>query len=144
MARKGREPKYIIVVFCAIALVTVLRAGVTHANVELTPFSQTALDVQPLDVATAPDGKLVFVLTGREIVVYSPLDRKITSRIRLSERFDRISYASEGNLLILTSSATGSLKTVKVEPVFVVDIAGRPFKGPVDAPVTIAVFDDYQ
>jgi hypothetical protein len=144
MARKGREPKCIITVFCAIALATFLRVAVAHANVELTPLSQTALNVQPLDVATSPDGKRVFVLTGREIVVYSPPDGKITDRIRLSERFERISYASEANLLFLTSSATGSLKTVKVEPVFVVETAGRPFKGPADAPVTIAVFDDYQ
>jgi hypothetical protein len=31
-----------------------------------------------------------------------------------------------------------------LENVFTIDVSGLPFKGPLDAPVVIAVFDDYQ
>jgi len=115
-----------------------------HARVELTPLTQTDLGVQPLDVATSIDGKLVFVLTHKEILVYSIPGKRITNRIRLSGSFDRITYSPEASLLILTSRTAGTLKTIKVEPVFPIDISGHPFKGPANAPVTIAVFDDYQ
>jgi len=130
--------------FIAAALALFIGTQPAYARVDLTPLEQTNLGVQPLDVATSPDGKLVFVLTRKQVLVYSIREKRITNRIPLTGSFDRVTYSPEANLLILTSSAAGTLKTIKVEPVFSIDIAGHPFKGPADAPVTIAVFDDYQ
>ena len=115
-----------------------------YAKVDLTPLRQVNLGVQPLDVAPSPDGKLAFVLIHGGILVYSIPEKKVTKRIRLEGAFDRITYCPEANLLILTSSTTGTLTTIKVEPVFPIDISNHPYKGPSDAPVTITVFDDYQ
>lgn len=135
---------FITWVLVATAMAVFSGTSPVHAKVELTPLTQTDLGVQPLDVATSPDGKLAFVLTRKQVLVYSIREKKITNRIRLRGSFDRVTYSPEAKLLILTSSAAGTLKTIKVEPVFPIDIANHPFKGPVDAPVTIAVFDDYQ
>ncbi|RLF59355.1 MAG: hypothetical protein DRN37_03925 [Thermoplasmata archaeon] len=131
-------------VLAAAAMVVFTGTSPAHAGVELTPLMQSHLGVKPLDAAISPDGKLVFLLAHEEIVVYSVPGKKITNRIPLTGNFDRVTYSREANLLILTSSTAGILKTVKVETVFPIDISGHPFKGPADAPVTIAVFDDYQ
>jgi len=48
------------------------------------------------------------------------------------------------NTLILASSSTGALKIIQADQRYEISLSGLPFKGPVDAPVTIAVFDDYQ
>jgi DNA-binding beta-propeller fold protein YncE len=114
------------------------------AKVDLTPFRQTNIGARPLDVAASPDGKLVFVLIPEELLVYSIPDNTVTNRIPLAGGFDRVAYSPTAKLIILTSSTAGTLKAIKVETVFPIDISGHPFKGPADAPVTIALFDDYQ
>lgn len=128
----------------AAALALCIGTREAYAKVDLTPLEQTNLEVQPLDVAASPNGKLVFVLARGEVLIYSTPEKKVTNRIPLAGNFDRITYSAEADTLILTSTTSGVLKTVKVQPVFQIDISNHPFKGPADAPVTLVVFDDYQ
>lgn len=144
MTVRSKKRAFITGVLFAAVLAVFTGIQPAHAKVDLRPLTQTNLGVQPLDVATSLDGKLVFVLTRKQILVYSLPEKRITNRIQLSGSFDRITYSPEANLLILTSSTAGTLRTIKVEPVFPIDITGHPFKGPANAPVTIVVFDDYQ
>ncbi len=113
-------------------------------KIELAPVEKVKLGVKPIDVASSDDGKIIFVLTKKDLILYSLDDKRVVHRIHLLENFDRIRYSGKANLIVLTSTKTGSLKTMKIERVFFINIAGHPFKGPADAPVTIAVFDDYQ
>jgi hypothetical protein len=115
-----------------------------HAKVDLTSMEDIKLDVQPLDVATSADGKLVFLLAPGKLLVYSVPEKRVTKTLVVDAAFDRISYSEESKLLILTGTTSKRLRIVRVEPIQEIDISGRPFKGPADAPVTIAVFDDYQ
>ena len=140
LLRKG----FLICVLFSAAILLCNGIPSAYAKVELTPIMQSDLGVKPLDVATTPDGKLVFVLTGDEMLVYATSEKKVTQRIRLKGGFDRIAYSVQTNLIILTSSAGKALKIIKVEPVVEIDISGHPFRGSVDAPVILAVFDDYQ
>ena len=130
--------------FIAAALALLIGTQPAYAKVDLTPLEQTNLGVRPLDVAASPDRKLVFVLARGEVLVYSIPEKKVTNRIPLAGDFDRLTYSREADTLILTSTTSGALKTVKVQPVFQIDISNHPFKGPADAPVTLVVFDDYQ
>jgi hypothetical protein len=47
-------------------------------------------------------------------------------------------------VLILTSSFSKTLKIFQVDTIHEIALSGLAFKGPADAAVTIAVFDDYQ
>jgi hypothetical protein len=102
------------------------------------------LDVGPLDVATSTDGKLVFLLAPGKLLVYSVPEKKVTKSLVVDADFDRVTYSEGSKLLILTGSTSKRLRIVRVEPIQEIDISGHPFKGPSDAPVTVAVFDDYQ
>ncbi|MFZ0450763.1 MAG: hypothetical protein WAL98_16100 [Desulfatiglandaceae bacterium] len=115
-----------------------------HAKVDLTSMEDIKLDVGPLDVATSTDGKLVFLLAPGKLLVYSVPEKKVTKSLVVDADFDRVTYSEGSKLLILTGSTSKRLRIVRVEPIQEIDISGHPFKGPSDAPVTVAVFDDYQ
>lgn len=115
-----------------------------YAEIDLTLIKQTNLNVQPLDIATSADGKLIFILTRGEILVYSVAEGKVVNRISIDKNFDRVTYADKNNVLILTSSSSKKLNIIQVDFIYNIALDGLPFKGPADAAVTIAVFDDYQ
>jgi hypothetical protein len=122
----------------------VMIPGIVHSEIDWTIVKQVDLKAPPVDVAASEDGKLVFVLTRNEIVVYSSGKNMIVNRIPVDREFDRIRYYRTNNLLVLTGSSSKTLRIIRVDRIFNIDISGRPFKGPANAPVTIAVFDDYQ
>ena len=115
-----------------------------YAEIDWTLIKQTNLGVQPLDIATSDDGKLIFVLTQGEVLVYSIAEGKVTNRISIDKDIDRMAYAGKNNVLILTSSSSQTLKILQLDFIYKIALDGLPFKGPADAAVTIAVFDDYQ
>ncbi len=115
-----------------------------YADIDWTTIKQFDLSSKPLDVTTSDDGRMVFVLTRGEIIVYSPAKNKIFKRIPLDQEFDKIEYSTRGSILVLTSSTLNTLKIIRVDQIYNIDLSGLPFKGPANAPVTIAVFDDYQ
>ena len=114
------------------------------AEIDTTLIKQTKLDVQPLDIATSEDGKLIFILARGEVLVYSIDEDKVANRISIDKNFDKVTYAAKNNVLILTSSSSKTLKIIQVDLIYNIALDGLPFKGPSDAAVTIAVFDDYQ
>ncbi len=115
-----------------------------HADVDWKTIRQINLDVPPLDIAASFDGKLIFVLAPGEILVYSNSEDKVTDRIPIDKVFDRLTYSARTNVLILTSSSAKTLKILQLERVHKIALSGLPFKGPENAPVTMAVFGDYQ
>jgi hypothetical protein len=114
------------------------------AEIDWTTLKQINLDGNPTDIATAEDGSLIFVLTPGEILVFSPLKNTIVNRIPVDKEFDRLTYSSRSNMLVLTGGASKTLRMIRVDRIYDIDISDHPIKGPADAAVTIAVFDDYQ
>jgi len=90
------------------------------------------------------DGQRLFVLTPGEILVYSIPEGKITDHISVDKEFDRIVSIPRGDTLTISSSKKKTLQVIMLETIYKIDVSGLPFKGPKDAPVTIAVYDDYQ
>ncbi|HBF42692.1 MAG TPA: hypothetical protein DDW42_03520 [Desulfobacteraceae bacterium] len=140
--QKRTAPWFIFILAVIMALTAV--GQVTHAGVDLSIIKEINLDIQPLDIATSADGEELFVLAPRRLLVYSLNEGKITNTIVLDRDFDRLSFSAKNNIITLTSSKSKTLKIIRVEQIYPIDIYGHPFKGPANAPVTIAVFDDYQ
>jgi len=115
-----------------------------YGKADLTMIRQKQLDIQPLDVAVSEDGNMVFILSRGELILYSSENDEIISRSDLDNTYDKIAYSEKNKTLILTSHASRSLKIIRVEQVHDISLSGLPFKGPFDAPVTLAIFDDYQ
>jgi len=115
-----------------------------NATMEWTLIKQIDLDANPLDIATTFDGSLIFVLIRGEILIYSADDGKVTTRVPVDGAFDRLAHSIKDNTLVLSSSTAKTLTIIQLETVQRIDISGIPYKGPSNAPVTIAVFSDYQ
>ena len=122
----------------------VLVPQVFAADLELTERKQIKLDVSPLDTAASADGQWLFILTPGEIIVYSAFEDKISKGIPIDKGFDRLTYSAKTNSLILSSQSEKTVKVIQLELIHKFDLSGLPVKGPENAPVTMAVFGDYQ
>ena len=136
--------------FLTLAILLALAAGSFCANrqlaatLDLQVINQIKLEEPPLDVATSTDGRWIFVLTQGEVLVYSTLEEKVVNRIPVDKIFDMLTHSEKDNTLVLGSHSGKTLKIIQLEVIHTIDISGLPFKGPEHAPVTIAVFGDYQ
>ena len=114
------------------------------ADLELTERKQLKLDVPPLDTATSVDGRWLFILTPGEIIVYSAFEDRISKGIPIDKGFDRLTYSAKNNALILSSRSEKTVKIIQLQLLHKFDLSGLPIKGPENAPITVAVFGDYQ
>jgi hypothetical protein len=114
------------------------------ADVDWTLLKQFQLIGKPIDIAVSADGKLFFVLTPGEVAVYSNFAEKPFKQISVDTGFDRMIYSEKTSALILTNATTHTMKIVGIDLIHDISIEGSPFKGPENARVTLAVFDDYQ
>jgi hypothetical protein len=115
-----------------------------QASLEWKVLKDLDLKASPLDVAPSADGQWLYILTPGEILVYSMQEGRITDPIPVGKEFDRIAALPRANGLTLSSSANKTIQIIMLEHVIAIDVSGLPFKGPRDAPVVVAVFDDYQ
>lgn len=144
LKRLMRRPSLLfgMILFIAIGWLSVPQ--IASADVEWTFGKQRNLEVSPLDIASSSDGQWIYILTPGEIAVYSLLDDKVVSRIPIEKTFDKMSYVAQTNSLIVSSSTGKSFKFVNLEVSQKFTLDGLAFKGLENAPVTIAVFSDYQ
>ena len=114
------------------------------ADVEWKKLKEIDFQTEPLDLFQSPDGQLLFILTRGEILIYSIKKEMITDRIPVDKEFDRITYSPQTRSLTITSSTKKTLQMISLDFIQNIDISGLSFKGPEAAPVTLAVFMDYQ
>ena len=113
-------------------------------NVEWNVYKTMQLDETPIDVALTADGRRIFVLTDKgQVLIYSSTD-KMEAKIDVGKHVDQIKLGPRGETLILRSGKNKTVELVTLDFIQKINITGSPFKGPQDAPVVIAVFDDFQ
>jgi DNA-binding beta-propeller fold protein YncE len=125
-------------------VVSVGFVGSVSAELEWTFRKQVPLTSAPLDNAVSADGQSLYILSAGEILVYSLTQNKAINTIPIDRDYDSIAVSPRGNSLIISSSTGKSFKIIDLEFIYNIDVSGLPLKGPADAPVTIAVFSDYQ
>jgi hypothetical protein len=117
---------------------------IVQADLEWRIIKDLDLKTAPLDLAPSADGKWIFVLTPGEILVYSVQEGNLIDQIPVDKDFDRMTSSPGANILTITSSTKKTLQIIILEVIHKIDVTGLPFKGSENAPVTIAVFTDYQ
>ena len=118
--------------------------GFAAGPVEWSILKTLKLEQTPIDVAVAPDGKRMFVLTEQgEIVIYSATIQ-VEGKIDVGSHVDSIKLGPGGNTLILSSRENKTVEIVTFDFIRKINVSGAPWKGPKDAPVVIAVFSDFQ
>lgn len=102
------------------------------------------LDAKPLSMVHSLDNKRVFILGDDGIIhIYSSEGVKQGS-IPVAKGVTAIDIAPRGELLYLINSDDNTFTSLSVSFTATVDITGAPFIGKENAPVTIALFSDFQ
>jgi hypothetical protein len=139
----GRQP--IIVGMVLAVMGSLLYAPtVIPADVEWTIGGQLGLKAPPLEICASTDGKWLYILCPGEIAIYSFNEDKIVNRIPIDKNFDRMIYVAEKNALVVTGRSGDTVRIIQLEVVHTFTTSGLPHKGPKHAPITIALFSDYQ
>ncbi|MBT8368589.1 MAG: hypothetical protein KJP23_28175 [Deltaproteobacteria bacterium] len=126
------------------AFIPVVVESPAHAALEWEIIKTLEIDGSPIDVALSPDGRKIFVLTDRGRILVFSTNNAPTDQIEVGNQIDQIKVGPQGNVLILNSQKDRTVQILTLDFVQSINIEGSPFKGPEDAPVVIAVFDDFQ
>lgn len=102
------------------------------------------VDGKPLDIVHSLDHKLVFILNqDKQVLVYDN-SGGLQGRIPVGPGVSAIDIAPQGEALYLINTESGKFTSVSLSYVVDIDVTGSPFKGKSDAPVTIALFTDFE
>ena len=105
---------------------------------------ETILSGAAVDLTVSDDGQWTFVLTGTgEVAVYDK-SGQLLQTLKVGRGFDRVVYDQAGNRLLLGGSGRQELRVITLAMRYGIDDSGSPIKGAVDAPVTVAVYNDFQ
>lgn len=129
-------------ILSVIGLVTT--ASWVQAAVEISLQKKLQTEAAPIDVAVSADGRSTFVLTeDGNVIVYDHLGN-LTDTIKIGSHIDQIEIGPSGEQLFATSRQNKTVEIILLNFISVINTTGSVFKGPEDAPVTIAVFSEFQ
>ena len=126
------------------ALLVIGMQSPAQAAFEWKEVRALPIEGQALATAASADGQWLYVLTPGEVLIYALGDYRIESRIPIDAAIDQLIYSPTTNSLILSGKTSKVIRVIQLEQVHAFTYEGLAFKGPENAPVTIAVFSDYQ
>lgn len=97
-----------------------------------------------LDMVNSLDGKYVFLLTDKQQVKVFNHQGKLQGSIPVDPGVTSIDIAPQGETLYLMNSDKQTFTSMAISFVVDIDTSGSPFKGPANAPVTLALFTDFE
>ena len=97
-----------------------------------------------LDMVYSLDGKYVYILNDRQQVQIFNRVGQLQGNIPIEKGVSAIDISPQGDSLYLINNEKNTFSSISISFVVEVETAGSPFKGRVDAPVTLAVFTDFE
>ena len=115
-----------------------------RAAVEINIEKTLQTDSAPIDVIVSADGRTTFVLTDNGYLLVYDNRGKLTESIEIGSHIDGIDLDPGGERLYATSRQNKTVEIIQLSFIKKINTNGSKFKGPADAPVTIAVFSEFQ
>jgi hypothetical protein len=102
------------------------------------------LEQAPIDMLVSSNNKWIYILTSDgQIVIYSTRGQ-LRDTISVGPDIDQIKSGPREDMLFLLSRENKSVQIITIDFTEEINIGGSPAKGPLDAPVAVAVFSDFQ
>jgi hypothetical protein len=115
-----------------------------HAAVEISVETTLETGAVPLDLTVGRDGRLTFVLTDAgKVLIYDNLGN-LTDSVQVGSHIDQIEIGPSGERLFATSRQNKTIDIIRLAFINDINSEGSFTKGPANAPVTIAVFSEFQ
>jgi hypothetical protein len=126
----------------AFAALTVTTSA--QAEVDARVVRTLDLAAKPLDLAIPGNGRYIYVLTeGAKLQVFMG-DGQLRDTVPVDPGVDHIQPSPREDLLFLMDSAQNRIQMLYLDFIQEIAVGGSPVKGPAEAPVTVAVFTDFQ
>lgn len=125
------------------ALATVAQQG-QDQNLEWEVVRKFNIGSKPVDIAHSLDGKYAFVLTDKNVIRVYDQAGALQGSIPVEKGVNAIAIDPMGQYLHLSDSSSNTFHTLALDFVIKINSAKAPTKGDINAPVTIAVFSDFQ
>lgn len=113
-------------------------------SVEWSPERTFKLEESPVDVAYSNEGRWIFVLCDDGSLLVYTAEGRLADKISVGTHVSSIKAGPREHIVLLVSKQNKTVEEIALEFVYEIDTAGSPFKGKEDAPVVIALFNDYQ
>ena len=127
-----------------VILIVSTAASWVYAAVEINLEKTLNTDGVPLDVVISRDGRMTFVLTDKGVVLIYDRLGNLTDTIKIGPHVAQIELDPNGERLFATSRQKKTVEIITLDFIHQINIQGSPFKGAQEAPVTIAVFSDFE
>ncbi len=119
-------------------------APVMGAQTDWTVYQTLDLENVPVDMLVEPKNQRVYILDDQgEIAIYT-FNGRLKGKITVGPDVLQIKAGPTENMLFLLRQKSKTVESILITLTEQIDIQGSPFKGAADAPVTLAVFSDFQ
>ena len=116
----------------------------SNGKIEWQQVQSYKLPRPPVDIAHSLDGNYAFILTEENGVLIYDKAGNLMGTVPTGKDVVAIDIDPRGNLLYLIDNSKAIASTIFVDFIVALNTTNSPFKGNVDAPVTITVFSDFQ
>ena len=114
------------------------------AKTEWQVRQRLELEQAPIDMLVSSNNKCIYILTSDgQILIYAARGQ-LKDTIRVGPDVDQIKSGPRDDMLFLLSRKSKSVQIITIDFTENISTQGSPFKGPADAPVTVAIFSDFQ
>lgn len=98
----------------------------------------------PLDMLVSPDNRWIYLLNDKGQLSIYDTNGRLKDAIDVGQDIDHIKAGPREDLLFLLSRSSGKVELISISMIEDIGTENAPYKGPRDAPITIAVFGDFQ
>lgn len=138
------RPWLILIFVLLTAAIVALVAPAAQAAVDAKIVRTLNLESKPLDLAIPGNGRYIYVLTADAKLQVFMGNGQLRDTIPVEPGVDRVQPGPREDLLYLVDSANNRIQVLYLDFVQEIPVADSPTKGPAEAPVTVAVFTDFQ
>ena len=102
------------------------------------------LPYKPVDMVQSADGSMVFFLTENNRVLIYEANGTLKGSIPVDTGVTRINTDIRGENILLLDDEKNTFTSISFDFIMEIDTGNSPFKGSSEAPITIAVFTNFQ
>ena len=114
------------------------------AKTDWQVLQKLQLEQAPIDMLVSSNNQWVYILTNDGQILIYATSGGLKDSIDVGPDVDQIKDGPRDDMLFLLSRASKSVQIIKIDFTEEITTRGSPVKGPADAPVTVAVFSDFQ
>ena len=119
-------------------------AAANSQELQFNKNRQWQLPYSPVDFVQSVDGKVIYILTdNHKLLIYEP-DGTLKASVDVDPGVVAIDTDARGENILLIDKEHKTFTSFAIDFVADIDISGSPFKGNASAPVTVAVFSDFE